>query len=106
MATTGGPITSATLQIGLYDGAPATNNANEVKAFTLDTVSIASESSAALGLTPPIENGEEWYTINLPATTFNALLTGTSSINLAFQSGPGGLRNNSTYIAFGSISPR
>ncbi len=100
----GGPISStissASLEIGLYDGASPTP-ASEVAFFTLNGVSIAAQLTALLVATPPVRNGEIYYTVDLPSTVFDALSTGTANFALGFTGQGEGLLGPSAYIAFG-----
>jgi hypothetical protein len=94
------PITSATLLLGLYDGASPTP-ATEVSFFTLDGVSIASQLTAALVATPPVRNGEIYYTLALPGSVSTELASGSSTFSLGFTGQGEGLLGPSTFIAFG-----
>lgn len=95
------PIASATLQIGLYDAAPATTNTNEVSFFTVNGDSIAGVLSAALAANTPIRNGEIYYTLTLPGTAYADLATGTSTFALGFTGQGQALRGASNFILFG-----
>jgi len=94
------PITSATLEIGLYD-ASSPDPATEVNFFTLNGDSIAVVLTAALVATNPVRNGEVYYTLVLPSAVYADLATGTSTFSLGFT-GPGlGLLAPSSSILFG-----
>ena len=96
----GGPISSANIEIGLYD-ASSPDPSKAVSFFTLNGDSIASQLTAALVANPPVRNGEIYYTVDLPNTVFSALATGISTFALGFT-GPGeGLLGPSNYILFG-----
>jgi hypothetical protein len=94
------PISSASIEIGLYDGS-SPNPANVVNFFTLNGTSIAPELTAALVGTPPVRNGEIYYTVTLPSTVYAALATGDSTFALGLT-GPGlGLLGPSAFTLFG-----
>ena len=97
---TASSITSATIEFGLYDGA-SPDPSMEVQSFTLNGTDNASVLTAALVASHPIENGERYYTLNLPSADFTALATGSSTFFLEFT-GPGeGLLGPSNSILFG-----
>jgi hypothetical protein len=94
------PISSASIEIGLYDGS-SPNPAAEVSFFTLNGSSVAAELTAALEAANPVRNGEIYYTVTLPSTVYADLATGTSTFALGLT-GPGlGLLGNSNFTLFG-----
>ena len=101
---TASSITSATIEFGLYDGAPGLPNtpSTEVQFFTLNTTDdLASILTSALVASNPIENGERYYTLTIPSTDFAALATGSSTFALGFQGQGQGLLGPSNFILFG-----
>ena len=94
------PISSATLEIGLYDGA-SPSPSTEVQFFTLNGTDNASVVTAALVGDPATRSVETYYTLNLPSTDFAALATGTSTFALGFQGQGEGLLGPSNFILFG-----
>ena len=103
-ASYGGPIASpisfATLEFGLYDGA-SPSPSTEVQFFTLNGSDNASVLTAALVAAPATRSVETYYTLNLPSTDFAALATGTSTFALGFQGQGEGLLGPSNFILFG-----
>ena len=103
----GGPIastiSSATLEIGLYDGAAGSPNSpsTEVQFFTLNGTDNASVLTAALVADPATRSVETYYTLNLPSTDFAALATGSSTFALGLQGQGEGLLGPSNFILFG-----
>jgi hypothetical protein len=94
------PISSATIEIGLYDGS-SPDPAAEVKTFTLNGDDIASLLTAQLVATSPVRNGEIYYTVALPSAVYTDLASGTSTFALGLT-GPGlGLLGSSNYTLFG-----
>jgi hypothetical protein len=98
----GGPIaasiTSATLEIGLYDGAsPSPSTA--VQFFTLN--GIDNVLTAALVAHPAQRRIETYYTLTLPSTDFSALATGSSTFALGLQGQGEGVLGPTTFNAFG-----
>jgi len=95
------PITSATLEIGLYDAASPTPS-TEVQFFTLNsTIDIAAVLTAALVADPATRAVETYYTLNLPSTTFSALATGSSTFALGFQGQGVGVLGPTNFTLFG-----
>lgn len=94
------PITSATLEFGLYDGASPSPSA-EVQFFTLNGTDNASVLTAALVADPATRSVETYYTLNLPGADFAALATGSSTFGLGFQGQGVGLLGPSPFILFG-----
>jgi hypothetical protein len=70
-------ITSATLEIGLYDGAAGSPNSpsTEVQFFTLNGTDDASVLTTALVAHPATRSVETYYTLNLPIADFTELAT-------------------------------
>ena len=94
------PISSATLEFGLYDGA-SPSPSTEVQFFTLNGIDNVSVLTAALVADPATRSVETYYTLSLPGADFAALATGSSTFALGFQ-GPGeGLLGPSNFILFG-----
>jgi hypothetical protein len=94
------PISSATLEFGLYDAA-SPSPLTEVQSFTLNGTDLAAVVTAALVADPATRSVETYYTLNLPSAGFAALATGSSTFALGFQ-GPGeGLLGPSNFILFG-----
>src|SRR5206468_1357574 len=60
------PISSATLEFGLYDGA-SPSPSTEVQFFTLNGSDNASVLTAALVADPATRSVETYYTLNLPS---------------------------------------
>ena len=101
---TASSITSATIEFGLYDGAPGLPNtpSTEVKLFTLNTTGdLAPILTAALVANPATRSVETYYTLSLPSTDFAALATGSSTFALGFQGQGQGLLGPSNFILFG-----
>ena len=94
------PITSATLEFGLYDGA-SPSPSTEVQSFTLNGTDNASVLTAALVADPATRSVETYYTLNLPGADFVALATGSSTLALGFQGQGVGLLGPSSFILFG-----
>lgn len=94
------PITSATLEFGLYDGA-SPSPSTEVQFFTLNGTDNASVLTAALVADPATRSVETYYTLNLPGPDFAALATGSSTVALGFQGQGVGLLGPSPFILFG-----
>ena len=95
-----GTISSATIELGLYD-ASSPNPAAVVKFFTLNGTSIAAGLTAALAATPPVRNGEIYYDVTLPTTVFTALASGTSTFALGLTCPGLGLLGASNFTLFG-----
>ena len=72
-----GPITSATIQLGLYEGDSAASG-NQVASFTVDGVDITALLNTALEATPGATGQEIYYTVSLPGATFAALADGSA----------------------------
>ena len=100
---TAGSITSATLEIGLYDGAAGSPNtpSNEVQFFTLNGTDNASLMTAALVADPARRSVETYYTLNLPNTDFADLATGSSIFALGLQGQGVGVLGSTNFILFG-----
>ncbi len=94
------PVTSATLEFGLYDGA-SPSPSTEVQFFTLNGTDNASVLTAALVADPATRSVETYYTLNLPSADFAALATGSSAFALGFQGQGEGLLGPSNFILFG-----
>jgi hypothetical protein len=94
------PISSATLEFGLYDAA-SPSPSTEVQFFTLNGIDNASVLTAALVADPATRSVETYYTLNLPGTDFAALATGSSTFALGFQGQGEGLLGPSPFILFG-----
>jgi len=94
------PITSATIEFGLYDGA-SPSPSTEVQFFTLNGTDNASVVTAALVADPATRSVETYYTLSLPSTDFAALATGSSTFALGFQGQGEGLLGPSNFILFG-----
>ena len=94
------PITSATLEFGLYDGA-SPSPSTEVQFFTLNGTDNASVLTAGLAADPATRSVETYYTLNLPGADFAALATGSSTFGLGFQGQGVGLLGPSPFILFG-----
>jgi hypothetical protein len=94
------PISSATIEIGLYDAA-SPSPSTEVQFFTLNGTDNASVLTAALVGDPATRSVETYYTLSLPSTDFAALATGSSTFALGFQGQGEGLLGPSPFILFG-----
>jgi len=94
------PISSATIEIGLYDAA-SPSPSTEVQFFTLNGTDNASVLTAALVANPATRSVETYYTLSLPSTDFAALATGSSTFALGFQGQGEGLLGPSNFILFG-----
>ena len=94
------PISSATLEFGLYDGA-SPSPSTEVQFFTLNGIDNVSVLTAALVADPATRSVETYYTLSLPSADFAALATGSSTFALGFQGQGEGLLGPSNFILFG-----
>jgi hypothetical protein len=82
-----GPITGATLEIGLWDGDSAAPG-NQVASYTIGGVDLTSLLNTAMEANPGATGQENYYTITLPVSTFSVLAGGSPTVSLALQ-GPG-----------------
>ena len=100
---TASSITSATLEIGLYDGAAGSPNSpnTEVQFFTLNGTDNASVLTTALVADPATRSVETYYTLNLPSADFAELATGSSTFTLGFQGQGVGVLGSTPFILFG-----
>jgi hypothetical protein len=102
------PITSATIEIGLYDGS-SPSPSTEVQHFTLNGIDLASVLTAALVADPATLRVETYYTLNLPSTAFSALATGSSTFALGLTGtgngalGPGTTKFNAFGLDFATL---
>jgi hypothetical protein len=103
------PITSATIEIGLYDGS-SPSPSTEVQHFTLNGIDLASVLTAALVADPATLRVETYYTLNLPSTAFSALATGSSTFALGLTGkgngvlGPGTTNFNAFGLDFATLN--
>lgn len=88
----GGPIaatiTSASLQIGLWDGDGA-GAGDQVASFSVGGVDLTSLLNTALNTKGGASGSEDWYSVTLPSSVFAALATGTTNVSLTLQNGLG-----------------
>src|SRR5258708_9470625 len=94
------PISSATIEFGLYDAA-SPSPSTEVQFFTLNGTDNASVLTAALVAGPATRSVDTYYTLNLPSTDFPALATGTSTFAPGSQPQREDLLGPSTFSPFG-----
>ena len=94
------PITSATIQLGLYDGDSAASG-NQVASFTVDGNDITALLNTALEATPGATGQEIYYSVSLSGAALTALADGSALFSLALQ-GPGlGVLGNTSFNGAG-----
>ena len=94
------PITSATIQLGLYEGDSAASG-SQVASFTVDGIDIAALLNTTMEANPGATGQEIYYTVNLSAAAFTTLADGTALFSLTLQ-GPGrGVLGETTFNGAG-----
>lgn len=94
------PITSATIQLGLYDGDSAASG-NQVASFTVDGTDITALLNSALEATPGATGREIYYSVSLSGAALTALADGSALFSLTLQ-GPGlGILGETTFNGAG-----
>lgn len=100
------PITSASLQIGLWEGDGAAAG-DQVASFFVGGVDLTSLLNTALNAKGGLNTSEDWYSVTLPSSVFAALATGTTNVSLTLQNGAGALGptpSNSAGVDFSTLT--